>query len=216
MTTADPRPMSHQFKEGCADLHQTAESGDFARKMVTGTLSRDAYIHMLEQALVAMRPLDQAILRHRATVPALGSLIDDAQLQAPNLEADLRYFGVDPGSIEPGPAARALTQTIADVERTDPVLLLGLHYVREGANNGNHYVAKRLRPALGLPDRDGSRHLDPYGAAQRATWESFKSRLDAQAFTPAHQRALVETARSMFRAIIALHQEADQTTGVPG
>jgi heme oxygenase len=209
MTIHDNDPTSHRFKDGCADLHATAESGDFARKMISGTLTREAYIRMLEQALVAMRPLDEAIRRRRSSVPALAALVDDSQFQAPNLEADLRYLGVDPGAIEPGPAARALAATVADVERRDPLLLLALHYVREGANNGNHYVAKKLRPALGLPERDGSRHLDPYGPAQRATWEAFKIRLDAHPFTPAQKDALVETARLMFRAIIAMHQEVD-------
>lgn len=216
MTMNDPRPMSHRFKEGCADLHQIAETGEFARKMISGTLGRDAYLRMLEQALAAMRPLDDAIRRHRAAVPALAALVDDAQLHAPNLEADLRYFGIEPGAIEPGPAAQALAAAVADAERRDPLLLLGLHYVREGANNGNHYVAKKLRPALGLPERDGTRHLDPYGPAQRTTWEDFKTRLDNQSFTPAQRDALVETARSMFRAIIAMHQEADATATVSG
>jgi heme oxygenase len=214
MTTTDARPISQRFKEGCWDLHQTAEAGDFARKMISGTLGREAYVRMLEQSLAAMRPLDRALRNHRASVPALATLIDDAQLHEQYLEADLRYFGVDPAAVVPGPAAQALAARVAECERTDPLLLLGLHYVREGANNGNHFVAKRLRGALGLPERDGTRHLDPYGSSQRAVWDEFKRKLDEQAFTAAQKDALVETARSMFRAIIDLHHEADSAATV--
>lgn len=214
MTTTDARPMSQRFKEGCWDLHQTAETGDFARKMISGTLGREAYVRMLEQALVAMRPLDAAIRKARPSTPALAALVDDAQLQGPYIEEDLRYFDVDPESIEAGPAAKALAARIAECEKTDPLMLLGLHYVREGANNGNHFVAKKLRATMGLPERDGTRHLDPYGSSQRARWEAFKHALDEQSFTAAQKDALVETARSMFRAIIDLHHEADAAASV--
>jgi len=216
MTTADTRPMSQRFKEGCWDLHQTAESGEFAHRMISGTLSREAYVRMLGQMLAVCRPLDRAIRAQRPRVPALAALIDDAQLHEPYLEADLRYFGADPDAIEPGPAAQALAAHVEAIARDNPLLLLGLHYVREGANNGNHYVAKKLRPALGLPAEEGTRHLDPYGSAQRATWEAFKQRLDAYPFTPEQKDALVETARSMFRAIITIHNEMDATAGVTG
>ncbi len=216
MTTADARPISQRFKEGCWDLHQTAETGEFAHKMISGTLTREGYVRMLEQMLAACRPLDRAIRANRPKVPALAALIDDAQLHEPYLEADLRYFGVDPASIQPGPGATALGELVESITKKDPLQLFGLHYVREGANNGNHYVAKKLRPALGLPEQDGTRHLDPYGKAQRPTWEAFKERLDAYPFTPEQKDALVETARSMFRAIITIHNEMDATAGVSG
>lgn len=214
MTTTDARPMSQRFKEGCWDLHQTAEASEFARKMIAGTLGREGYVRMLEQSLACMRPLDQAIRRHRGSVLALQALVDDAQLHEPYILEDLRYFGVDPNSIEPGPAARALAASVARCEATDPLLLLGLHYVREGANNGNHFVAKKLRATMNLPERDGTRHLDPYGPAQRARWDAFKTKLDELPFTPAQRDALVETARSMFRAIIDLHAECETAASV--
>lgn len=214
MTTTDARTMSQRFKEGCWDLHQTAETGDFARKMISGTLGREAYVRMLEQSYAAMGPLDAAIRRARASVPILASLVDDDQLQQPHIEADLKYFGVDPGTIDPGPAAQALAARVQECEKSDPLMLLGLHYVREGANNGNHYVAKKLRATMNLPERDGTRHLDPYGPAQRTKWEAFKHALDDQPLTPAQKDALVETARSMFQAIIDLHHEADAAASV--
>ena len=92
---------------------------------------------------------------------------------------------------------------------TDPLELLGLHYVREGANNGNRYIAMRLRKAWNLPhdQTEGFRYLDPYGAEQRPRWERFKQTLDAQTISEAGQATIIAAARDMFGLIMAMHAD---------
>lgn len=209
--TADPetdqRPTTQRIREGCWDLHQTAESGDFAMHMAKGDLGTDAYVAMLQALHEPMRVLDERLEARRPDVPAIAEVVTKEQHQAPNLAADLRHFGAEPERRCVGDAARALVDLVHHTEARNPAGLLGLHYVREGANNGNRFVAIKLRKGLGLEEGAGTSFLDPYGDQQRARWEAFKRTLDEQALEPAERDAMVEAAREMFRAIIDVHRE---------
>ena len=199
-------PMTRRFKDGCWDLHQTAEAGELPKRLLKGELGRDEYAVYLGQALLLSRELDERVREAMPSVPALRSLVDDAQLQAPYLEEDLATLGVEPSSVEPLPETTEAIQLIADAGANDPLALLGLHYVREGANNGNRFVAKKVREAMGFQSDAGTRYLDPYGEDQPRRWQAFKQTLDEQEFTAEERDRLVEAARSMFKAVMAVHQ----------
>ncbi|MCB9841503.1 MAG: biliverdin-producing heme oxygenase [Phycisphaeraceae bacterium] len=207
-----PLTTSRRMREECADLHEAAEQGDFARAMVAATLTREQYADFLGQMHAAMLVLDQRLAEARATTPAIEALVDDAQMQAPNLRADLEFLAVQPSSVLPRRGSISLIDAANHWAAANPLGLLGLHYVREGANNGNRYVALKLRKAWAhLWDTarpDGFRHLDPYGIDQRPRWDRFKATLDAQPLTPAQQDTLVHAARDMFKAITAIHEDA--------
>lgn len=202
-------PTTQRLREGCWDLHQSAESGGFARRMIGGTLSRDAYVAMLQSFHAPMLALDRHLRAHRADVPAIETLVDEGQMQASYIERDLADFGASVPEGPTGPAGETIINLIDRFERENPVALLGLHYVREGANNGNRFVAMKLRPALGLPHAQGLAYLDPYADQQRPRWDTFKTTLDRLEFSPEETDAMVEAARAMFQAIIDLHLELE-------
>lgn len=210
---ADPRPIGQRLKEDCWDLHQLAEHGDIPRRMATGTIDRPTYARLLAHSLPAHRALDRAIAAHRHEVPLLHELVDDAQLMAPRIEDDLRELGLDPAAQPSSPAASALIGRIDSARRHNPIELFGLHYVREGANNGNRFIAARLRAAWGIPQSSpgGLRSLDPYGESQRPRWAAFKARLDAldPTLSEAQKHSIVAAARDMFTAITELHRELE-------
>lgn len=197
------KPISSMMKEGCADLHELAEHALVPSRMVAGQMSREEYGVMLQQGAIWNKALDRAIRRARPSSPFLAALVDDAQLQGPYYDEDLAHFGVSI-DVEPSPGVRALCH---DIEQSGSLTLLGLHYVREGANNGNRYVAKKLRAAWGVSGDAGFRSLDPYGEAQRPRWEKFKATLDAQPFTDEDKATLVEAGRLMFTRIMAIHED---------
>lgn len=208
-TLDGPSTTSSRMKAECWDLHQSAEAGRIARAMIDGSLTREHYVDLLGQMYAAARVLDPLVAEARARVPALAALVDDAQMQAPYLRRDLEFFGVEPDGVAPRAGAQHLIDTARRLAREKPLGLLGLHYVREGAHNGNRYVAKKLRLVYEMPGEDGFRHLDPYGSEQRARWERFKVTLDAQPLTPAEQDGLVEAAREMYKAIIGIHRDVE-------
>ncbi len=201
--TTETKPISQMMKEGCADLHEQAEHATIPARMVSGQMSKDEFVAMLQQGVLWNRALDVAILEIRPSSPYLEALVDDAQLQGPYYDADLKFFG-SKAATEPTPGVAALCQ---DIEKADALTLLGLHYVREGANNGNRYVAKKLRAAWEAEGSDGFRSLDPYGENQRPRWETFKTTLDAQPFTEEEKAKLVEAGRLMFTRIMAIHDD---------
>lgn len=211
MTTAtDSIPMSARFKQGHADLHEQAEHSAVPAAMSGGTIAREQYIALIRTEYPMHRELDERLKSAREASPALAALVDDVTFMAPHYETDLRHFGIDPSSVETSPAAAQVIEQIRETERLDPLCLLAFHYVRFGASNGNRYVAKKLRPALGIEEADsapGSAHLDPFGEKQRETWDAFKTRLDAQPLTPEQKDSLVATARLVFTAIMSLHAE---------
>lgn len=207
MTTTDDRPMSTRFKEGCADLHDSAEAADFARRMVKAELTRDDYIEMLRRSLPIHEALDHAILANRDSVPQLKALITDEQLHGPHIRADLAYFNIPTDDIQPSNSAAEAIARIDHAARNNPLRLLAYHYVREGANNGNHFISRKIRQNLELPETGATHHIDPYGPAQREKWTAFKTTLDSLPFSPSERDQLVETARDMFRIVMALHDD---------
>jgi len=210
MSTED-RPMSQMMKEGCADLHDKAEHAKVPTRMVSGEMTTEEYGLMLQQDAIWNKALDQAILNHRDANPYLKALVEDIQLQGTYFDADLAHFGL-PADCEPTPGVRAMCDTIEEASNTNPLTLLGLHYVREGANNGNHYVAKKLRAAWGVEGDEGLRSMDPYGKNQRALWEKFKVTLDAQPFTPEEKEHMVQSGRVMFERVMAIHEDLAAAT----
>lgn len=196
---------SAQMKEGCWDLHQAAETADLPKRLVQGQTSRDEFASLVGQSLLLMQRLDDAIVRHRGDVAALG-IVADEQLQAPHLTADLRDLGGDPDTLTAFPATQAAIDMVDQADREDPLRLLGLHYVREGANNGNRFIAMKIRGPLGIEGNAGVRHLDPYGEAQRETWEAFKAKWDALPLDAGERQRVLDAGRDMFKAITALHR----------
>ncbi|MEO1534296.1 MAG: biliverdin-producing heme oxygenase [Planctomycetota bacterium] len=202
-------PIGQMMKDGCWDLHQSAENGTVAKGLISGELSKADYTALVSQMYLFNKRLDEAVRAHRDGQPSLKALIDDEQLQTPYYEADLKDLGVDAGSLEAAPGTAEAIALVDRVENENPADLLALHYVREGANNGNRFVARKLMQVWGQSDLAGMKHLDPYGDAQRAKWETFKTVLNEQPFSDDEKRSLVATGREMFKAVIAIHNDVE-------
>ncbi|MEM8756801.1 MAG: biliverdin-producing heme oxygenase [Planctomycetota bacterium] len=209
MSDVEIGPIGQMMKDGCWDLHQSAENGTVAKKMISGELGKDEYAELVKQMYVFNKRLDTAIAEQRELTPALKNLVHDEQLQTPYYEADLADLGVDPAAVQPGPGATEAVRLVERVEAAEPRNLLALHYVREGANNGNRFVARKLMQVWGQSDLTGMKHLDPYGEQQRPKWDAFKTTLNEQPFTDEEKLELVATGRQMFEAVIAIHKDVE-------
>lgn len=205
ITTTRPS-LGDRLKADCWDLHERAEHGVFARAMAGGELGREAYRRLLEQSVVMHRALDAALrsVKH----PLIEACVGDEQMLGERTAADLSFFGGDAGAVEPLREASAFVDAVAAaIERGDGAFIFGLHYVREGANNGNRYVAAKLRQSFGIEGEEGTRSLDPYGSEQRRVWLGFKDTLNevSAGLADSEHDAVVAGARAMFEHTIALH-----------
>lgn len=197
-----------RLREGTKALHDAAEGHNFQRTLFAGQLPQVSYADYLGQMFCLYQALEDALRAAQGDRPEIAYVVQEHNFRAEDLCKDLAHFGVDADRVEPLPATQAL---IADIERTraeNPIALLGMHYVLEGSNNGNHFIAKNIRKAYSL-DGAGARFLDPYGDMQRPRWAEYKQALGGVPLTEAESDAMLAAAQDMFRAIGRISEELD-------
>lgn len=178
-------------------LHQIAERQPTPGSLIKGTMPKADYLLVLAQQLLVNTALDAALQAH-ASNPHVSPLLEEHQLLTPYIAEDLAFFGVDTDSIAPNPGTQRYIDYIA-ANKDQPLHLLGLHYVRLGACNGNTFVARIVRKAYSLADpTQGTRYLDPFGSSQRKQWVAFKSGIDALTLDQAQQDELFAGTRAAY------------------
>jgi heme oxygenase len=186
MTTAAPaqsRALTTRLKDDNWKLHQIAERAEGPSSLIKGKMPREGYVGHLAQQWMMSGALDRAIRPHLEARADLAAFVLPEQMLTGYLEEDLTFFGVCPAHVRPEPGTRRYVDDVA-AHAGDALHLLGLHYVRLGACNGNRFVARSVRKAFDLPETGaGTRYLDPFGAAQREKWYAFKASLDALELT---------------------------------
>ena len=193
-----------RLKGETAERHKAAESREFQRRLVKGEVDAVGYARWLGQMLLVHRALEAHLRAAAARDPRIAAVVTSDQYQEPYLLADLDHFGVNAGSVVPTAGTRALLERI---DRAPPVDVLGMHYVLEGSHNGNRFIARALRKALGLIPGTGDRYLDPYGESQREKWAAFKRSMDGATWTAEEGDALVAAAQVMFDGIGAVSDD---------
>lgn len=204
-------PITKRLKDDNWDLHQIAERGETPASMIKGTVTRDAYAASLTQALHVHRALDTALEHAIDAMPQLDAVVGDTRAFTPWYEADAAYFGV--ADAEPRPGTARFVEHI-EQHADNPLHILGLHYVRLGATNGNRFVARKLRDVFSIEhETDGMHAMDPFGESQRGVWTSFKERLDALELSDEQRDELFNGTRAAYVATINLdldeHMSAD-------
>ena len=197
------------LREGTADLHRKAETQPFQISLVRGTVTREQYADWLSQMHWIHERLERHLLALRQRDARCASLVRDDLLMAPRLTADLRALGVEPGA---GPALPSTARFLGWLDATaasDPLALLGVHYVLEGSKNGNSFIARSLAKAwAGQAQARGTmNYLDPHGDAQRPLWQEFKSAMNALELGTSEQARLLDAARATFAAVADLASE---------
>lgn len=195
------------LKTSTQQLHDAAEGHQFQQSLVKGEVTREQYAAYLGQLLMVHRALEGELRRHAASVPAIARVVKPAQYQEAYLLEDLKFYGVDPARVVPLASTAALVEEIMAASGREPLSLLGYHYVMEGSNNGNKFIAKAVGKSLGLNGTGGLKYLDPYGDQQRVLWMQFKDDMNACGFSPSEMMTLARAAQGMFRGIGAISAE---------
>jgi len=189
------------LRNATAQQHRRAEQHPFQQQLVRGILPKPLYLRWLDQmrhvhaALEAH--LDRLVTRH----PELRPLFDDTRRKVPALQHDLAFLGFS--ASEPAlPAARALIAMMDARAAEESLALLGVFYVLEGSTNGSKFIARKVRPAYGLPATgEGSAYLDPYGDLQPARWQEFKEAVDALDLPADQVEPMIQAACATFDAV---------------
>ena len=209
---APPLALSLALKRTTADLHTRAEKHPTQAKFVGGSATPDEYAAFLVQMAALHAALEPALQSCAADVPALQGVVRPHHFRQAAASADLRALGHLPGSDAPLPATARFCERLNTLSRRDPVSLLGVLYVLEGATNGGRFIAAAVRPALALPEGIGTTYLDPHGPHQQARWSQFRTSVDEQKLTPAEQAAVVAAACDTFEAIYEILEGLNSTS----
>lgn len=192
------------LKASTEEQHRDAERRTLQRDLVRGRLPVEDYALWLGQMLLLHEALWQGTREGRGRVSALSDVVRDDGLHVSNLRRDLATLERDPDAVEPLPATSRALAEIGRVAGSDPVALLGYNYVLEGSMNGNRFIARALREG---PAGVAVAYLDPYGDAQRATWEAYRARMNALELGDAETARVVEAARAMFTIVAEMSDE---------
>lgn len=215
-TTAAATPIGDRLKSETAELHTQAEKSPLQAAMIQGRLPREAYAAFLGQMLLVHEALDRAVEQASAAHHGVRAVWSAEQKKAALVRQDLAFYGVDALSVKALPETQRVVDLIRTRSKAHPEVALGLHYVLEGANNGNQFIARVIGKVYGLQGPDGLRSLDPYGPRQREVWGAWKSALNAQQFTDAERDRIVEGAAAMFQAVIDVSDAVWKSVGKAG
>jgi len=210
--TQTARSLTTRLKEDNWDLHQIAERGDGPAALMRGEGTLDDYVRLIGQEYLWNVALDEAVCAARHADRRVADLIPESHLRALGAADDLAHFNTCPSELSPTPGTSRFIDYIETAER-DPMVILGLHYVRTGATNGNRFVAKKLRQHFDLPESgEGTAYLDPWGAEQRTVWDAFKTALGAVEFTPEEQGRIFRGVRDSYLYHIGMGNPDRQPT----
>ncbi len=189
-----------RLRVATAKQHDEAENHPFQQAFFAGKLLRDSYVRYLIELHHVYGGLESRIREASANTPELATVVVEENFREADLRDDLEYFGAAPGASSPTPATETFLSQIEVLSKTNPIALLGLHYVLEGSNNGSKFISRNIRRAYDLEDR-GVRTLDPYGSDQRQRWLEYKTRMGDLTLSKSDSDAIVEAAQLMFKTM---------------
>jgi len=201
------------LKDATAALHRHAETRAFQKSLLKGTATPACYRAYLIELLAIHSALERELMRWRERMPSLAGVFMDDQRRAADLQDDIVALSAlaqlhDPSQQGTATQARSrLVQFIEDCAERSVMPLLGCLYVLEGSMNGNAYIARALTGAWNINDQAGLYYLDPYGPAQRETWQRFRVAMNGLDVTEDDIASATQAACMTFEAIAHISDE---------
>jgi heme oxygenase len=196
------------------DLHMSAERHAFHRAMFKGEASWQAYLEQTAQTLLVQDALERALRAGLGRSAALVAVVREHHFRAGMIREDLKACGVDPTSIAPLHATRAMLSTIERDAGGDPAALLGAMYVLEGSTNGAKFIKTALQRAYAKSDDTGLKWLDPHGEQLRERWHGFRGGVAGLQLDEATGALILSRARGAFAWTIGVMDELCARHGI--
>ncbi|QTN24682.1 biliverdin-producing heme oxygenase [Rhizobacter sp. AJA081-3] len=198
--------------------HKQVEATSFVRALLGGQVDRNGYCLLLASLHPIYAALEAALLR-QAQHPVIAPVFNSELLREEPLGSDLDHLHGPAwrDELAAQPAARAYAARIAEIERSEPALLVAHAYVRYlGDLSGGQALRKIVARALGLAPEAGTRFYD-FGSPQQvgAMAQRFRSGLDQIEGDPASREAIVSEATDAFRRHGELFEQLDRARSAP-
>lgn len=209
-----PQTNMEKIKAGIWDIHEgvtaTQEKpAENAESIMKGTLPKFKYIENVKQRYIIQREFEKVLAAEREKFPAIvGHVVTDEQFHAHKCAKDLEFFGVDPASVEALPQTKKMIDLFQECAAKNPKLILAIHYVIEGSNNGGVFIAKAVKGAFGFEDDNGVYHLRPYGNDIRKHWAAFSEKFNELEISDDEMKEMVIAGRQAFHLMNKVADEA--------
>lgn len=211
-TTSQPTHME-RIKAGIWDIHEGVSSGEKKEpsdtdNIMKGTLPKFKYINNVKQRYLLQKGFEEVLAEYRHKDECLEAVVTDEQFHADKAAEDLRFFGIDPASVEPVAATTEMISFFRKTAERNPRLLLASHYTIEGSNNGAMYIAQAVKKAYNLEGVDGTYHMQPYGNEIRAKWKAFGESFNACDISDDLMIDMIQVGRDTFHHMNKVMNEA--------
>jgi len=198
--------------------HKQVEATGFVRALLGGQVDRAGYCLLLASLHPIYAALETAMQRH-AHHPGIARVFSPELLREAALDSDLHHLHGPAwrDELASQPAARAYVARIAEIEHSEPALLVAHAYVRYlGDLSGGQALRKIVARALELEPQAGTRFYD-FGSPQQVgvLAQRFRSGLDQIDGDPALSDAIVGEATDAFRRHGELFEQLDRARLAP-
>ena len=195
-----------KLKEGTQALHDQAESGNFQVRMVNGELARLEFGAFLGQMRHVHATVDPAMSSAAEQDDRVSQIFQDAHLRLHRIDQDLHDLAHS-DLADPLPATTEFVDFVSKASAESPVSMIGVLYVKEGATNGNKFIAKKLRETMELEEGKAMGYLDPHGKDQRRCWNAFKTELNELNLTEQEEDQCLEVAKETFKMVMNISKQ---------
>jgi heme oxygenase len=199
-TQTDAPSLSALLRSRTTTDHRAAEGSGFPTALVQGEVALEGYADMLAQHRYAYEVLEAVRATH-LTDPDVGPFLDERLLRSAALEADLvDLVGTGWRDVHPpSPATSAYCERLAATSAS-PVAHLAHHYTRYlGDLSGGQYIGRVAARTYGLGEGHGGRFATFEGIEDAAAYrDAYRARLDALAWAPEQQDALIEAVHEAY------------------
>ncbi|WP_141731044.1 biliverdin-producing heme oxygenase [Oligoflexus tunisiensis] len=170
--------------------HEALDHHPLMVQLMSPTLSRTLYQHILGKFLGFYQPLEPLLARYTLW-PSLGIDLTERR-KTPWLLADLSHLQVPL-------AARPCAPQPDWIH--DDAAALGTFYVMEGSTLGGQVIARHVARCLGLSRDQGLAFFSSYGEAVGTRWKETRAALVQFAEQTGEEDAMIEAARRTFEAL---------------
>jgi heme oxygenase len=99
-----------------------------------------------------------------------------------------------------------MLKRIDELAKTEPVALLGYHYVLLGSKHGGKFIASATKKSYGI-ENDGCVYFDPYGQGFQQHWHHFTGGINELNLNETQVQELLGAAAEMFTFVETLGGE---------
>ena len=151
-----------QLKEGTKKAHSAAENTTFVKSFLRGVVNKESYRALVNDLYFVYCALEEEVSNLKDH-PVVGNLQLSDLERKDALEMDLRYYygPIWRSLIKPSEACERYVNSIREVAKNEPELLVGHHYTRYlGDLSGGQILKGIAQKAMELGDGQGLKFYD--------------------------------------------------------